>query len=92
MNMKLAEAMAVIAGKPQGYRVHFERVDGGLLISDYFPDRDEPLIPTEGEAWGLAERFAKNTAGVCVNLYVVDEQWRPVRDYQSRKIANRRAQ
>lgn len=90
--MRFAEAQAIIragAIKPKGFRVHFERVEGRFLCGDYFPERGEPLIETESEAWKLAKKFAAASKGQYVNLYVVDEKWGPVENYAKLRIDNR---
>ncbi len=87
--MKLQDAMDLIHNKPKGFRVSFEWCGDGFLQSDYFPDREEPLISTEAEAWELTERFARATKGCTCNLYVTDHKYRPVADYEIRKIENR---
>jgi len=85
--MKMSEAKRIMDGRTKGYRVHFESVQGCCLLGDFFPDRGEELIPTENEAWYLAHRFASRTRGRCVNIYVVDEDYKPVEGYE--KIKNR---
>lgn len=89
--MKIQEAMDIIHNKPKGFMVSFEWCGDGLLRSDHFPDKraGEPLIPTEHEAWELADRFARATKGKTCNLYVVDSSSSPVKDYKKRIIANR---
>jgi len=89
--MKLAKAMEMIQNKPTGYMVHFEWCGNGLLTSDYFPDKlnGEDLIPTEDEAWMLANRFAMATRGKTCNLYVVGRNFSPVESYKDRQILNR---
>jgi len=89
--MKLQNALDIIKGKnkPQGFRVTFEVVERGVLRSDYFPDRGEPLIPTEDEAWDLANKFAVKTYGRCVNIYVIDHDYTPVTGYAHKRIINR---
>lgn len=90
--MKLAQAVEIIRRGPQpsGYRVHLEHLEGRFLRSDYFPDGNEPPLPTEESAWTLAEQFAAQTYGRCVNLYVVNaDDWTPVPGYEGRKIVNR---
>jgi hypothetical protein len=90
--MKFADAKAVMdrrAPEP-GYRVAFERVEGKILASDHFPARNEPLIASEEQAWELARKFALATVGECVNIYVVDSTWSPVRSYRERMIENRK--
>jgi len=77
--MKLETAMAYINyPDPRGYRVHFEWREGRLLRSDYFPERDEPLIKGKDEAWDLAFRFERYAPENIVNIYVIDERWMPV--------------
>ena len=72
--MKLEKALEIIGEKEKGYMVSFEVSGGGVLRSDHFPDKHagEPLIETEGEAWELAEKFAKSTGNEVVNIYVID--------------------
>ncbi len=92
--MKLEDAMRIIdstPSKPKGFMIHCELKDGGLLITDYFPDKhkDEELIKTEVEAWDLAAKFAAKTYGKYVNIYVVDNNWQPVPGYEEKIIINR---
>lgn len=89
--MTMQEVMNIIYNKPKGYKVSFEWIDGGMLKSDYFPTGSEsdPLIPTEHEAWELADRFARATVGETCNLYVVSSDHSPVSGYEKRKIKNR---
>ncbi len=68
------------------YRVHFEKRELGLLYTDYFPERDEPAFVTEEEAWKWAREFATKSPLEYVNIYVVDEHWRPVPGYQERRL------
>ena len=91
--MHFAEAKKIMFDggiKPRGYRVNFERVEGKFLVSDHFPERGEPLIEHEEEAWALAGQFAAATYGKCVNIFVIDDRWSPVPGYEKRKIKNRR--
>lgn len=91
--MKMQEALKMMAVgiTPKGYMVHFEWKRGGMLYSDGFPDKHagEPLIASEEEAWVLAHAFAQKTRGQCVNIYVVDDTFSPVKGYMDRKIENR---
>jgi len=88
--MKMNTAMEIInKPKPAGFMVSFEQIKGRLLCSDHFPDKHagEDLIPTETEAWELAERFADATAPEdVVNIYVIDHDFRPVENYATKKI------
>jgi hypothetical protein len=87
--MKLAEALEISKGPVIGYRVIFEHVEGCILRSDYFPDKDEQPLPTAEDAWTLAQRFAVQTRGRCVNIYVADQSWNLVPRYRHREIENR---
>ena len=89
--MLMAEAQAIIDGVGLGYMVSFGWVEGSCLRLDFFPDKHagEDLIPTEEEAWLLAERFAEKTKGRAVNIYVMDATFSPVAGYEDRSIKNR---
>jgi len=99
--MKMKDAMALIKKseksiseakkkkEPQGFMVHFEKKEGHTLASGYFPDKHagEKLIKTEDEAWELAGKFAKATDSCeYINIYVVNNNWRPVDHYQTKAI------
>ena len=91
--MKLTEAMKIIEGgekeKEPGYMIDFEKVVGGMLHSGHFPEPGEPLIETEEEAWELAKRFAAQTKGRYVNIYVIGSDFCPVKGYEKKMIKNR---
>ena len=85
--MKKAGAEITIK-KNAGFRVAFERQEGGMLVSDHFPARDEDAIGTEEEAWRYATAFANagQKKGI-VNVYVINGfDWRPVQNYRDRKL------
>jgi hypothetical protein len=86
--MKLKDAMSIIDKKETGFMVHFEKRIRGMLHSDFFPDKHagEDLIPTETEAWELANRFAKSTDRDYINIYVIDHNFRPVIGYNFKKL------
>jgi len=63
--MRMSEVDDLLAKKPQGFRVAFEKRERGMLGSDYFPERDEPLIQIEAEAWEWAGRFAAKAPPEC---------------------------
>lgn len=70
-----------------GYRIHFEKRDGGLLMSDYFPESDEPPIADIDDAWNVAEQWAAVDPERFVNVYVVHAlDWTPVHDYGQRRL------
>jgi len=89
--MKMSEAIAIINSSPQhkGFRVSFEKKEGCILRSGYFPEGEEPLISTEDDAWILARDFAKKTTGKYINIYVVDHNYSPVKGYALKMIENR---
>lgn len=89
--MEHQEALDIIHNKPKGFMVHFEWHGDGFLRGDHFPAKHagEALIPTEWEAWELANRFARATKGRTCNLYVMDDDFNPVKDYKKREIVNR---
>ena len=92
--MKYYEALKIInEGLNPGYMVHFEWKKGGMLHSDYFPEKsaNEKLIESEEEAWDLARKFASKTVGKCLNIYVIrGDNFTPVSGYENKKIINRR--
>jgi hypothetical protein len=90
--MKMSEAIEIMnnspKGKLDGYMVSFEKREGGVLRSDYFPDKHagEELIKTEEEAWRLARLFASSTDDSIVNIYVVGSDFIPVAGYSEKKL------
>ena len=85
--MKFRNARALMRTSP-GFRVEFEKQNGGILTSDHFPDDDEEPIGTEEEAWGYAERFAEacKNKGV-VNVYVIHgDSYIPVKGYKGKEL------
>lgn len=91
--MRMNEALSVMAVgfRPKGYMVAFEHLEGRILRGDHFPDcrAGETPIASEELAWVMAYAFAQKTTGKCVNIYVVDDSFSPVKDYHERKIENR---
>ena len=89
--MKMSVANKIIEQGPslKGYRVSFEKKEGALLFSDYFPEEDELMIPTEDEAWEIAQKFAEKSHGTYVNIYITDQDYNPVKGYQTKRIRNR---
>lgn len=88
--MKFEEALKIInrKRKKEGYMVSFEVKEKGTLRSDHFPDKHagEPLIKTESEAWLLAAAFAVSSDDNICNIYVVDSDFSPVKNYDSKKL------
>lgn len=84
--MKIKDAMDMIEAE-EGFRVHFEKREGSILHSDFFPDRDEEMIKTEDLAWELARRFAGAVdSNIYVNIYVTDKTFSPVVGYNLKKL------
>ncbi|MFO7740255.1 MAG: hypothetical protein R6V46_17370 [Desulfatiglandaceae bacterium] len=91
--MKVSESLKVIdAGwvrKPKGFRVHFQKMVGSELITDYVPGEDEAPLDSDVVAWRLAWKLAQATASdgteaeanELVNIYVVDDMGHPVKFY-----------
>jgi len=87
--MKFDEAKEFIHRK-SGFRISFEKREDGVLVSDYFPDGEEPGIPTEEGAWCWASKFANagKDDGI-VNVYVIHaDDFVPVDSYNERKLSS----
>jgi len=84
--MKMSEVKQILKSQKRGYRVSFEWKEGCIYRGDFFPDRQEPPIKTESEAWTLAHQFADKMVGKVVNVYVIDTEYRPV---SSRHVFNK---
>jgi hypothetical protein len=81
--MKMSTAHSIIN---TGYRVRFNWIDRNNFDQDYFPEKDEPLIDTEQEAWELAKKFADKTVSQCANIYVVTGDFIPVTGYDIKTL------
>jgi len=81
--VKMADAERIM---DDGYRVSFEWRRGMLLSLDYFPEHGEPLIPTEEDAWRVAEKFAATAPDNICNIYVINRDCRPVDGYEARMM------
>ena len=92
--MKFKDALKIIYDseeppkQPTGYMVSFEVREHGILRSDHFPDKHagEQLIKTEDEAWELAMRFHKAAGDDYVNIYVTDQDFHPVKNYNEKRM------
>jgi hypothetical protein len=99
--MRKHEVEEIIAGMEpratRGNRISFEWFDGRFLKGDYFPERDEALLPNEETAWAWAKAFAEATQnydertakGRPVNIYVIDAEYKPVAGYRERMLRDR---
>lgn len=88
--MKYNKVLKII-NKKAGFMVSFEYIKWGTSYPDHFPDKfaGEKLIKTEKKAWKLAEKFANNTKGIYINIFVVDNNFNPVEGYKDRIIKNK---
>lgn len=86
--MKMQKAMDLMNGKPDGFMVNFQWIQGCFVTDDYFPDKHagEELIKSEHEAWELARYFAEATKGKTVNLYVTKRDFTPIEGYKDKMI------
>lgn len=85
--MRFSDAKEIIRSN-SGFRVEFEKQEGGVLVSDHFPDNDEEPIGTEEEAWEYAKKFARagKDNGI-VNVYVIHgDDYTPVEGYEEKKL------
>jgi len=88
--MKLKKAQEIIkASARDGFIVVFYRFyEPGKTVFDFFPEMDESPIKTEDEAWELAKKFAEKTFDYCLDIYVYDENFTPVKEYKKKMIRN----
>ena len=88
--MKVAEGMKRIEKdwvvKPKGFRVRFQEVKSGELITGYSPSVDDKPLDSDVTTWRYAWKLAKATKpsedvieeGDLVNVTVVNDQDVPV--------------
>lgn len=92
--MKMKVAMEIIdtyeehKNRQPGYMVEFEHRKHSILASGHFPDanKGDELIPTETKAWDLANRFNEATNSDYVNIYVIDQNYRPVANHANKTL------
>lgn len=91
--MKMQDAVRIINDHERGFMVNFEQVskggEGSVMKSDHFPDKNdgEDLIKTEEKAWEIARRFAAAVnPKEYVNIYVIDQTFRPVAGYDDKTL------
>jgi len=96
--MELKEAMKIIGEgwvqRPKGFRVRFERREGGQWVSDSFPSESETPFTSDVMAWELARRFAEASQkrpseaaeGDIASITVVDDKGEPVAFYATGAI------
>ncbi len=91
--MKVAEALKAIdrgwVQKPQGFRVHFQLKTDKGLETDFLPGTDQKPFDSDVVAWRTAWKLYQVSLsgddqygnGKMVNIYVVDDQEKPVKYY-----------
>ena len=90
--MEVKEALKIIdeqwIRKPEGFRVHFQKLVDVDIITDYVPGTDEELLDSDVVAWRLAWKLSQisNKANddediMFFNIYVVDDLGEPVDFY-----------
>ena len=87
--MKLREALDIIDTHERGFMVQFDVLENQIIRSDHFPDKHsgEELIKSEELAWEMAKRFAAAVdPSTYINIYVINQKFIPVSDYQQKKI------
>ncbi len=95
--MKLAKGMKLIADgwivKPKGFRVRFEQMTDGELITGYSPPMEDKPLDSDVTTWRYGWKLAMATQpegdalpeGCLVNVTVVDDTDRPVNYYVTGK-------
>lgn len=80
--------------KPKGFRVHFQRMNEDDPQTDFIPDLDQDMLDSDVVAWRSAWKLYQATQsdepdfgnGRLANIYVVDEEGRPVKHYATGKL------
>ena len=95
--MKLSEGMNLIAKgwvhKPKGYRVRFQQMTDGELVTGYSPPLDATSMDSDVTTWRYAWKLAMATnpeghtiaEGCLVNVTVVDDADTPIIFYGTGK-------
>jgi hypothetical protein len=95
--MKLAEGMKRISEgwiiKPKGYRVRFQQLVEGELVTEYSPGMEDKPLDSDVTTWRYAWKLAKATQpasqtllpGDLVNVTVVDDRDTMVNYYATGK-------
>ncbi len=92
--MKITEALKTIdqgwVRKYGGFRVRYQRIEGGQLVTGHSPVLEESPLDSEVSARRLAWKLWKATEGgdedELVNLVVVDENDDPVPSYVTGEV------
>ena len=95
--MKLAQGMKIIAegwiSKPKGYRVRFQQLVEGELVTEYSPGLEDLPLDSDVTTWRYAWKLSKAaqpeseilSPGELVNVTVVDEKDTMVNYYATGK-------
>ena len=95
--MKLSEGMKLVdqqwVRKKKGYRVHFQKIVAGSLVTDYVPGLDNQIMDSDVAAWRFARKLSLSGAGQnlaeeehLLNLWVVDDLGERVKHYGTYKF------
>ncbi len=96
--MNIKEALVIIDGawirKRDGYRVHFQKLEGSEIVTKYSPGEEDNPLDSDVAAWRMAWKLAQSTGsdgseireGELVNLYVVDDKGERVKYYATNQF------
>ena len=102
--MQITEGLKIIAAgwirKPKGFRVKYQRLVDGELVTEISPPEDATLLDSDVTAWRYAwklfraSRFAGTDiqAAELINIHVVDDEGEKVKYYATNtyEIFNRK--
>ncbi len=95
--MKIAQGMKLIEEgwitKPKGFRVKFQRMEGGELVTGYSPGLEDKALDSDVTTWRYAWKLAMAAQlengqlkeGTLVNVTVVDDEDTPFTYYATGK-------
>ena len=75
--------------KPAGFRVRFQKREGGQWVNEYMPGLEDPPLESDVTAWRSAWKLfqaSRPGEGELINLTVVDDQDEPVPNYANGKF------
>ena len=96
--MKIKDSMKIVdegwVKKRGGYRVRFQKLENGEIVTDYSPEEKDKPLDSDVVAWKLASRLAEATRrsgskiedGELINLCVVDDTGEPVKYYATNQF------
>ena len=80
--------------KPKGFRVHFQKLTDGGIVTDFVPGEEESGFDSDVVAWRSAWKLFQVSQsdhpecgnGKLVNIYVVDDEGKPVKYYATNQF------